>query len=83
MRDTFAVMRMTKLSFNLLPKGVSSASKQSQEMATNEEANREGRLFTPQPNNPVPRCQKTAGQLTRERVSTAKGFRLYQPINRE
>ena len=58
MRDTFAVMRMTKLSFNLLPKGVSSASKQSQEMATNEEANREGRLFTPQPNNPVPRCQK-------------------------
>lgn len=26
-------------------------------MAINEEANREGRLFTPQPNNPVPRCQ--------------------------
>lgn len=27
-------------------------------MAINEEADREGRLFTPQPNNPVPRCQK-------------------------
>ena len=26
-------------------------------MAINEEADREGRLFTPQPNNPVPRCQ--------------------------
>ena len=27
-------------------------------MAINEEADREGRLFTPQSNNPVPRCQK-------------------------
>ena len=67
-------MRMTKLSFNLLPKGVFLAFKQSQEMAMNEEANREGRLFTPQPNNPVPRCQKQQVNWLEKGYRPQKGF---------